>query len=48
MKKNVVIVEMKTTMEADKAVLEVDDAVREIFSALDSGKVETICLWVSQ
>jgi len=39
MKKNVIIVEMKTTMEADKAVLEVDDAVREIFSALDSGKV---------
>lgn len=39
MKKNLIIVELKTTMEADKAVLEVDDAVREIFAALDFGNV---------
>ena len=48
MKKEIVIVELKTTMEADKAVLEVDDAVREITAALDSGKDKTICIWVSE
>jgi hypothetical protein len=37
--KNVVILELKTTQEADKAVLEIDEAVRESTAALDSGKV---------
>ncbi len=34
-----VIVGIKTNEEADNTVLEVDDAVREITAALDSGKV---------
>ena len=37
--KNVVIVELKTNEEADRAVLEIDDAVRECTAALDAGKV---------
>ena len=39
MRKDIVIVEMKTNQEADQAVLEIDDTVRENTAALDSGKV---------
>ena len=39
MRKEVVIVELKSTQEADKAVIEVDEVVRESTAALDAGKV---------
>jgi len=39
MKKYIVLVEMKTTEEAFRAVLEMDEAVRESAAALDSGMV---------
>ncbi len=39
MRKNVVIVEIKTNEEADTAVLEIDEVVRKSAAALDAGKV---------
>jgi hypothetical protein len=38
MKKDIVIVGIKAE-KADKAILEVDDAAREVTAALDSGKI---------
>ena len=37
--KNVTVAELKANREADKAVSEIDDAVRESVAALDSGKI---------
>ena len=43
MRKEVVIVGMKTNEEADEAVLEIDSAVRESTAAVDAGKVREYC-----
>jgi hypothetical protein len=39
MRKDIVVLEMKTIQDTDSAILELDDAVRESVTALDCGKV---------
>ncbi|MBU6999112.1 MAG: hypothetical protein HXS41_10205 [Theionarchaea archaeon] len=55
MRKDIVVVEIRTVQDTDTAILELDDAVRESTAALDCGKVRPSasglvkkCLWTGK